>query len=195
MKNITTANQLRGRAIGSIFFAGFGALWILLSFYARQVLTVDTGIFVATVALALMAIALWLMRQARHYPLLPEDTARGRSFGRINVLQWIAVAIVAFSFAKLHMDAYVMSAITAIVGIHFFPLAKLFRYPMHNVTGAVLVLWASASVLFVPVDRLQGVSALGTGIVLWLSAAITLTLAIAMARRSHPIQKRDSLYA
>jgi hypothetical protein len=59
----------------------------------------------------------------------------------------------------------------------------------------VLVLWASASVLFVPVDRLQGVSALGTGIVLWLSAAITLTLAIAMARRSNPIQKRDSLYA
>lgn len=195
MKNITTANQLRGRAIGSIFFAGFGALWILLSFYARQVLTVDTGIFVATVALALMAIALWLMRQARHYPSLPEDPARGRSFGRINVLQWIAVAIVAFSFAKLHMDAYVMSAITAIVGIHFFPLAKLFRYPMHNVTGAVLVLWASASVLFVPVDRLQGVSALGTGIVLWLSSAITLTLAIAMARRSNPIQKRDGLYA
>jgi len=195
MKNITTANQLRGRAIGSIFFAGFGALWILLSFYARQVLTVDTGIFVATVALALMAIALWLMRQARHYHLLPEDPARGRSFGRINVLQWIAVAIVAFSFAKLHMDAYVMSAITAIVGIHFFPLAKLFRYPMHNVTGAVLVLWASVSVLFVPVDRLQGISALGTGIVLWLSSAITLTLAIAMARRSNPIQKRDSLYA
>jgi hypothetical protein len=127
--------------------------------------------------------------------LLPEDPARGRSFGRINVLQWIAVAIVAFSFAKLHMDAYVMSAITAIVGIHFFPLAKLFRYPMHNVTGAVLVLWASASVLFVPVDRLQGISALGTGIVLWLSAAITLTLAIAMARRSNPIQKRDGLYA
>jgi hypothetical protein len=84
------------------------------------------------------------------------------------------------------MDSYVLSAITAIVGIHFFPLAKLFRYPLHNLTGAVLVVWASATVLLIPTDHLQGVTALGTGILLWASAAITLTLAIAAAQRTSP---------
>jgi hypothetical protein len=184
MKNIITANQLRGRAIGTIFFAGFGALWIVLSLYVRETLTVDTAILVAAVAAALLLSALWLMKQANRFPMMPEDPARGRAFIRINGIQWAAVGVVAFTFARLHMDSYVLSAITAIVGIHFFPLAKLFRYPLHNLTGAVLVVWASATVLLIPTENLQGITALGTGIILWASAAITLTLAIAAAQRT-----------
>ena len=184
MKNIITANHLRGRAIGSIFFAGFGALWIVLSLYVRETLTVDTAILVAAVAAALLLSALWLMNQANRFPMMPEDPARGRAFIRINGIQWAAVGVVAFTFARLHMDSYVLSAITAIVGIHFFPLAKLFRYPLHNLTGAVLVVWASATVLLIPTENLQGITALGTGIILWASAAITLTLAIAAAQRT-----------
>jgi hypothetical protein len=190
MKNIITANQLRGRAIGSIFFAGFGALWIVLSLYVRETLTVDTAILVAAVAAALLLSALWLMNQANRFPMMPEDPARGRAFIRINGIQWAAVGVVAFTFARLHMDSYVLSAITAIVGIHFFPLAKLFRYPLHNLTGAVLVVWASATVLLIPTDHLQGVTALGTGILLWASAAITLTLAIAAAQRTSAAPNR-----
>lgn len=199
MKNQVTQNQLRGRAIGSLFFAGFGALWMLLALYARQILTIDTAIFVATGTLALSVAAVWLMRKASRFPKIPEDPSSGKSFGRINALQWAAGAIVAFTFSRLHMDAYIPSAITAIVGIHFFPLAKLFRYPMHNVTGVVMVLWASASVLFVPVDQLQGIAALGSGTILWLSAAITLALALTSARRFQTTDarhtKQDSLYA
>jgi hypothetical protein len=36
MKAIQTANQLSGRAIGALFFAGFGALWLLLALYVRE---------------------------------------------------------------------------------------------------------------------------------------------------------------
>lgn len=195
MRNSPTANQLTGRAIGSIFFTGFGAVWILLSLYIRQILSVDLAIPVATIAAALLLSALWLMQQAKRYPKVPEDPARGRTFTRINAIQWIAVAIVAFAFAKLHIDAYVLSAITAIVGIHFFPLAKLFRYPMHNVTGAVLVVWASMGVLLIPTEHLQGITALGTGIILWSSAAITLGIALTTVRRVSPTSVQDSLCA
>ncbi len=34
MKTIQNANQLSGRAMGSLFFTGFGALWLLLALYA-----------------------------------------------------------------------------------------------------------------------------------------------------------------
>ena len=121
------------------------------------------------------------MRRAKRFPRLPEDRVVSRQFSRINAIQWIAVAIVGFTFARLRIDVYVLSAITAIVGIHMFPLAKLFRYPLHNLTGAVLVAWASASVLFVPTDHLQSATAIGTGIILWISAAMTLTLAIKLS--------------
>jgi hypothetical protein len=183
MEHTVTANQLRGRAIGSIFFAVFGALWITIALYVRQILTVDLTIGVAAVLAALLLSAVWLLRQAKLFPKLPENRAVSREFNRINAIQWIAVGIVAFSFARLHIDAYVLSAITAIVGIHMFPLAKLFRYPLHNVTGAVLVAWASASVLLFPIESLQGATAIGTGIILWLSAATTLAIAAKFALR------------
>lgn len=178
---MTTANQLSGRAIGSIFFSGFGALWIALALYIKQILSVDFAIGIGAGLAALLLTAFWLMRRAKLFPKLPEDRVMGRAFNRINALQWIAVAIVGFTFARLHIDIYVLSAITAIIGIHMFPLAKLFRYPLHNLTGAILVAWASASVLFVPTDHLQSATAIGTGIILWLSAATTLALAIKLS--------------
>ena len=87
-----------------------------------------------------------------------EMAARGRGSGkgpRIRVDQrdskWTAVFIVAFSFARLHIDAYTTSAITAIAGLHMFPLARLFRYPLHYLTGGLLVVWAATSAALVPV--------------------------------------------
>jgi len=59
--------------------------------------------------------AFYLLRQSRRWPRVPDDPGRGRAFGWINAIQWTAVFIVAFSFAKLHIDAYVISAITAII--------------------------------------------------------------------------------
>jgi hypothetical protein len=64
-----------------------------------------------------------------------------------------------------------------------FPLARLFRYPMHHVTGAVLVAWSLVSIPLVPAEHLQGVAALGTGMILWMSAAVTLVLALRAAHR------------
>ena len=179
-----TANQLRGRAIGSLFFAGFGALWIGLALYIKEILTAASLSFVALDLAVLLAMACWLLREANRFPAAAEDPEKGRKFNRINIAQWIAVAVVAFSFARLHIDAYVMCGITAIVGLHFLPLARLFHYGMHYVTGSVLVVWAAASAILVPAEHLQGTSALGTGIVLWVSAFTTLCLAFTLARRS-----------
>ena len=181
---IETGNQLSGRATGAIFFAGFGALWILLSLYAKEQLNAATvsGVVVG-LALLLLA-ATKLIRESKNLPRVPDDPAVGRAFGWINTVQWVAIAVVAFGFAKLHNDAYVMSAITGIVGLHMFPLARVFRYAAHYATGTVLVVWAAASALFVPVDTMQGTSALGTGFILWLSAAVTLVLANRGARQA-----------
>ena len=192
-----TANQLSGRATGALFFTGFGTLWLTLGLYLREIVSVGYLAAIAAGLAVLLLAVFWLFRQAGRYPKMPEDQARNRVFRRINAIQWAAVILVSFGFGRLHIDAYVLSAITAIVGVHLFPLAKLFRYPMHYVTGAALVLWASASVLLVRAEHLQGVAAIGTGILLWISAAITLALAIAFVRRSagSALANSDSLCA
>jgi len=67
-------------------------------------------------------------------------------------------------------------------------LARLFRYAPHYWSGAVLVVWAAASAVLVPYEHLQGITALGTGVILWINAAVTLALAIPAARQSAPSQ-------
>ncbi len=186
MKNFPNANQLRGRAIGSMFFAGFGTGWLFLALAAKQRITFATVSGVLLGMLFLFLSALYLLRKSRRWPRVPNDPAIGRAFGWINAIQWGAVALVALSFAKLHIDAYVISAITAVIGLHMFPLARLFRYPMHYATGAVLVAWAAASAIVAPPEQMQGTAALGTGIILWLSAVVTVALGVNAARQPVP---------
>ena len=184
MENTQTANQLGGRAIGSIFFAVFGAIWLALAFYALELLSVLSISGVVLGTLIFLLTGMYLMRLANRCPRVPDDPAIGRAFGWINAIQWIAVGGVAFAFARLHIDAYVMSAITAIVGLHLFPFARLFRNRLHYGTGAALVAWALVSALLVPIDHMQGIAALGTGVILWFSAAVTLAIALQSAQQS-----------
>jgi hypothetical protein len=182
--NARLGNQLSGRALGAIIFAGFGALWLVLAAAARDVLSVDVAIVIASVFVALFLGGMWIMQQSKRFPKMPEDPATGRTFNRVNMIQWIVGGIVAVTLSRLHLDAYIPAAISAIVGIHFFPLAKLFHYPMHNVTGTAMVIWASVCVLAVPNEHLQSTSALGSGLILWMSCVVTITLAARAVMRA-----------
>jgi hypothetical protein len=136
--------------------------------------------------LILLLTAFYLLRQSRRWPRVPDDPAVRRAFAWINAIQWIAVAVVAFSLGRMNLGEYATSAIAAIIGLHLFPLARLFHYPLHYATGTVLVVWAVASAMLVPVDQMQGTAALGTGIILWLSAVVTLAIAVNAARQPVP---------
>jgi hypothetical protein len=179
-----TANSLTGRAIGMIFFAAFGAGWIVMGLYGAGQLGVVPVLMVAACTMVLLAGAAYLSREAERFPLVAKDPKQGRIFAWVNLVQWIAVGVVAVSFARLHLDNYVVNAITAIVGLHMLPLARLFRYTPHYVSGVAMVVWAVASIWLAPAESLQSVTAIGTGLLLWLSAAATLGLAMARARRA-----------
>jgi hypothetical protein len=130
----------------------------------------------------LLAGAFYLLSQSKRWPRVPDDPAVGRAFAWINAVEWLAVFVAASMLARLRLYAYNPSAITAIVGLHMFPLACIFRYPQHYRSGAIMTAWAVASVLFVPVEYLPGVTGLGTGVLLWFSATVTLAKAISTLR-------------
>ncbi len=183
MRKIQTANQLIGRSIGALFFAIFGAIWLVLAFYALGGLHAAAVAGIAAGLAALVLAALWLFSAAKRWQRVADDPAIRRAFRRVNAAQWIACFIAALALRWLHRDLFIVNAITAIVGLHMFPLARIFRYAPHYATGAVLLGWAAASAVFVPAGELQGVDALGTGVILWLSAAVTLVLALQAARQ------------
>jgi hypothetical protein len=68
--------------------------------------------------------------------------------------------------------------------VHKLSLARLFCYSPYYAAGTVLIAWSAASILFVPVEGLPGITALGTGIFLWFNAAATLAMALHDARQS-----------
>jgi hypothetical protein len=173
-----TVGALRGRATGVLFLSVFGALWLLLGFAAREWLSALPAGAVAVGLGALVAGAVVLRGRAAALPpstLGPEERRRiGRVFGRVNAVQWVAIVLVAVVLGRLHLDAYTPAAVTVVVGLHFFPLARLFHSPQHHVTGAVLVAWGVLCLLFVPQDVLQSTTGFGTGAILWVASAITL---------------------
>lgn len=187
---IQTSDQVKGRAIGAMFFACFGTCWLLLALALKEALHAASVLGTLAGLAALLAAAVVLMSRARALPAAAVDPraerAKGRAFIVVNAVQWTAISAVAFSFAKLRIDAYVFCAIAAIVGLHLFPLARLFAYPLHYATGSALVLWAATAGLSTPAAEMQGTTAMGTGAILWLSAAVTLGLSLRAARRPAP---------
>jgi len=193
MKSFPNANQLRGRAFGSIFFTCLGVGWLFLSLAAKRQITFATVSLALLGMLVLLAAAFHLIGLAKRWPRVPADPSTGRIFGLINAIQWIAIPVAVITLGKLHLDAYATSAIAAIIGLHMFPLARLFHYPMHYATGAVLVAWAAASALLVAPDQLQGSAAMGTGLILWVSAAVTLFRSQQAARQPVPALSQPAI--
>jgi hypothetical protein len=176
MRTELTANQVRGTAIGAIVAAGFGLVWLFWSLIAMHKIAAQTAIGVELGALVIVVVAVHVARMAKRWPRVAGDPTMGRRFAWINAIQWAAIVAVVFSFSRLHIDAYGASAVTVIVGMHYLPLARLFHFPLHYVTGAVLVGWGAVSALLFSRDVVLGVAALGTGAILWVSAAAMLVL-------------------
>ncbi|MGA2219058.1 MAG: hypothetical protein ABSG51_13270 [Terracidiphilus sp.] len=184
MTQTINANQLSGRAIGALMFTGFGAAWLFLSLYVREQLSVTSICGLVLIAAGLVLAAIHVLGLAKRMPREPEDPRIMKVFHWVNAMQWVVCFVLAAILGRLHHDAYIVPAIACVVGLHLFPLAKLFRYRMHYVTGAAMVLWSVGVMIVVPVDHVQGATALGAGIILWSSAAATLALAVDTARRA-----------
>ncbi len=178
-----SANALRGRAIGTMFFAFFGGFWFLIALYARQQINAITVSAVVLLMFALGVAAYNLMRLSTHFTRIPEDPTIGRKFGWINLIQWGSIAILVPTLGKLHLDVYIPTTITVIVGLHMLPLATLFRYAQHNITGCLLIVWAGAAMLIAPADSMQSTTCIGTGSILWVSGAVTLVRAFRAVRQ------------
>src|SRR5580698_7493089 len=98
---IQNANQLSGRAVGSIFFVCFGTGWLFLALAAKQIINPATVAATMTGMTGLLIAAALLLWQAKRWPRVPDDPAMRRTFVWINAIQWTAIAIVVLTPGRL----------------------------------------------------------------------------------------------
>lgn len=132
------------RAIGAMLFSVFGSLWIVLGLaIALAHPPIWVWLLPALPALALLGRALSVHRRHRDalraLEALPEAKQRARRFHWINAGQWIAIFVLGNALKWLGLGAWFLPMVMTVVGLHFLPLAGLFRYRPHLLTGVALV--------------------------------------------------------
>jgi len=163
-----------------MFFAFFGGGWLFLG------ISQSGHGSLLLYALLLIAAATIFFLALRHYGAnrsareatehTPEGKKRARQFNLINALQWTAIIITSITLSNMHHGNWAVPAIIFIVGLHFLPLARVFSYPPHLVTGIVLIAVAIAYPFVSPAGVNSVSGCIATGLVLWASALYGLSV-------------------
>ena len=167
------------RAIGAMFVGGFGYIWIMS--WAVQAHPWNWALLAGITLLAsiLMVTAVNVYRTNKSATVDCENSEANKKTNRIfhiiNAAQWICVFIIANVLNNLGKSEWIVAAIIVVVGLHFIPLARLFRYFPHYVVGTALIIWATCYPSITPGGATDALGCLGTGVILWCSALFALT--------------------
>lgn len=137
--------------------------------------------WVALIAILSLAILFAAVNQYRNNsPALageadtPAKKKQDRLFHIINAGQWVLIFIVGNVLNNLGRGDWFFAAAIIIVGAHFLPLGRLFRYPPHYATGAIMILWGFGYPFLAKAGAASPMGCLGEGFLLWASALYAL---------------------
>jgi hypothetical protein len=160
----------QGAASGTFFLTVFGAYWgFTSSVFLSGAFQILSFLLVGLVTLTLFGCGVILLRQVRTLPKDPsrEDEARGRrivsGFSIIFGLEIVLIALVSMLLSVFSLSRFIAPSTALIVGLHFIPLARLFRARVGYVAGVLLCLLA----LIALVALLVGVPLVGSSPYNW----------------------------
>lgn len=160
---------VRGTSLGVIFMALFGTLWAGIGIGGLQGWG-STGLIIVAVFVGILLLSggISLLVASKQFSQPAEsDTRRWKRvwiwFGIIFTIEGLAIgAASAICTATNHFNL-LFPIMAIIVGLHFIPLASLFRIKTHYVTGSLLTLLAIATLLFIPENATLG----GHPVIMW----------------------------
>ena len=172
--------EVRGRAVGIVVCAVMGLAWaastlgVLSVVVAVPVLTASVG-----VAVTLIAGAHRLRRTLAAGPALASPSADfgnfRRRFNLIALAEFAAIAAAINGLSWLGYSQWIPAAICGVVGLHFLPLARLFRVGLYYATAAALCLAAGATMVLgaagAPASLWRLLPGFGAALALWATGA------------------------
>jgi hypothetical protein len=145
---------VQGMASGIFFLTFFGAYWGFISAaFMSGTVQVVAFLLVGLVTLGFFGMGIILLRYARTLPKTVSlaDAAVGKRialwFGIIFGIEIVLIALASILLSIFQVDRFIAPATALIVGIHFFPLARLFRVPVYSLTGVLLSVLALVALL------------------------------------------------
>ena len=136
----------------------------------------NTGSIVSLVVCATGALLTW---QRRSYPTALDEQS-SRTFGIVVGIEFALAGIGAGVLAATGHADVIAAWVAVVVGVHLFPLAALFNYPLLYVTAALVTVVGIAAV---PIARsssveISAVAGAGSGAVLLATAVFSVGAAI-----------------
>jgi hypothetical protein len=118
-------------------------------------------------------------------PLTPEQEREQSRMGRIFGLVFAAEGVLIFVAVNLlnnfGLGSYAISAIAAIVGLHFLPLARLFQRPLYYACGTVMTAAALISLAIPSSIRICALSS-AMSLILWLTCVVVVRKGLTLGR-------------
>jgi hypothetical protein len=168
---------------GAALMFVFGGLWLFLGVlsgtplpsWVRTVLLL-TGLLLAGWGGVTAKRAVTLSHVAS--PPTEVENIRGRQirrrFGWISGLEGAAIFVVVLSLNLAHRPKAIPPAIAIIVGLHFFPLARLFSAPLYYATGTLGCVIGVIGLLISESSLRSSFVGIAFGLLLWLTTAMVL---------------------
>ena len=176
-----TPAYARFAAIGALIFTFIGAGWVIASLMNWPATQPWVYALVAAPVIALTGLAVVRIITASRLPQVRDPAlaaARGRrmgiAFGIIFTVEAALIAASAIALDSVGRSLLIPVAVAFIVGLHFLPLAWVFRLPLYYVTGLLCVACALASLLVSSETARLLALGLAMGLVLWASAVVVL---------------------
>ncbi|GIP26319.1 hypothetical protein J23TS9_14490 [Paenibacillus sp. J23TS9] len=170
-----------GAANGVMFMTFFGALWASIGIIGSHGLgepwlLVLSGI--VTLILLIGAISLFGKARNMKHAATPDEREQRRNINRkfgLNVgLEGLAIFIASVICNMINYFEIFFPIMAIIVGIHFFPLARLFRENFYYGTGITLCILGVIT-FFLPMNAtVNNVSLIATSTFIGFSSALTL---------------------
>ncbi len=164
---------------GAVMFA-FGVLWLLLGLFRGRpsprwlrvsllLVGIALGSLIATLAVRASSIS----RNAT--PLTAQQVATNQEINQHFYLifgaELAAIFLATIALNVIHYPGYILSGIALIVGVHFVPLAALFRTPVFYGTGFLGCAIGLAGFVVVDERLRQQIVGLSFGLLLWATAS------------------------
>lgn len=170
-------SDLFGQTRGAMVLVGAGLGWMMSGLSALGDIPLELYLAVLAVAALLLLGAVAVRRSAPGIAETPWSPPLRRGFMLAFGGEAAAIVVIFAAALLLHRPGWILPLVALAVGLHFLPLARLFRRPLYYATGAALCIVCTATIVFMPPQwgarHLQGwqlSAGLGSGTVLWLSA-------------------------
>lgn len=158
-----------GRGWGVMALTGFGALWLYNAAINSPIPHVSAYVVLA-IAAAMIAGGLLLVVRTPKVEESEPDKAESHRFWLVFGAEGAAIFAVIVLFQLWHLVEYIVTAVAVIVGIHFLPLASLFRAPTYYLAGTALIAVPLALVFVFRGAPLIVDTAWAAGVILWVTA-------------------------